>query len=387
MEISPLKRRLSSPDLESSKAMRSTLILQPNGGSPLLMLSQEKEDGYGVYNPGDNRVYETKRDLSGYRFLGSSGKWLLMVDSRLKLYMINVFSEERIIDLPPLESFKGSVFRIERVGENVRHIFLSDSSPGLVHTAEELRGVLWVDDEKNGDDYVVVWVFERSGYIGFCKKGDDHYREIKTRGDDVRRELRGDYDMVLKGHDLYVFATREFVRHLDLSGGHDGGGFKDVSEIHDFPMWRPSLSMDEHERISQNKVISSSQSIAVTRSGQVLLVYTYELITSDSASQRMFHLYKRNPNHLVRKTYDTQLVEVHSLGDEALFLDLGTTVPADRTLGIEPNSIYFTRGHRVRHKKTACLHICVFNLANKTINSFPSLSNLNLKDAQWFFPS
>jgi len=46
-----------------------------------------------------------------------------VVDSRMKLYIIDVFSEERI-DLPPLESLKGSLLKIERVGEDkVRDIY------------------------------------------------------------------------------------------------------------------------------------------------------------------------------------------------------------------------------------------------------------------------
>ncbi|CAE6015164.1 unnamed protein product [Arabidopsis arenosa] len=220
-----------------------------------------------------------------------------------------------------------------------------------------------------------------NGYIGFCRKGDDHYREISTRVG-VQRELRGVYDMVLKGYNLYVFSTREFIRHLDLSG-QDEDGFKDVSEKHKLPMWRPRLSMDELERIKKNKVISFNESIVVTRSGLVLLVYTYELGTSER--HRMFHLYKRDPKDLDPDTYDTRLVEVHSLSDEALFLDLGITVPADHTLGIEPNSIYFTRGDRICHKESSCLDICVFNLTTKTIKRFPKLNVM--KDAQWFLPS
>ncbi|CAA7025934.1 unnamed protein product [Microthlaspi erraticum] len=102
----------------------------------------------------------------------------------------------------------------------------------------------------------------------------------------------------------------------------------------------------------------------------------------------MFHVYKRDPEDLNPNTYDTRLVEVYSLGDEALFLDLGTTVKvaADHALGIEPNSIYFTRGDRYRHKKVSCLDIGVFNLATKNIKRFPGLSNLNVNDAQWFLP-
>ncbi|AAD45994.1 (May be a pseudogene.) [Arabidopsis thaliana] len=320
--------------------MHSTLIQRPKTGSPLLMLSSEK-DGCrcnSVYNPEDGRVYEPKSDFSGYRFLGSSGKWFLVVDSRMKLYIIDVFSEKRI-ELPPLESFKGSLFKIWRDGEeNVKHLLMD---------------------------------------------GDDYYREIPTQLE-VQRELRGLYDMVLKGYNLYVFATREFIRHLDLSG-QDEDGFKDVSEKHRLPMWMPRLTMKERESRNQLKCIPSNKGIAVTRAGQVLLVYTFDLGTSES--HRMFRLYKRDPKDLDPKTLDTWLLEVHSLGDEALFLDLGITVPADHTLGIEPNSIYFTRGDRIRHKESSCLDICVFNLITKTIKRFHGLSNSNFYDAQWFLPS
>lgn len=103
---------------------------------------------------------------------------------------------------------------------------------------------------------------------------------------------------------------------------------------------------------------------------------------STSGRNRMFHLYKE---------LDNKIIEVDSLGDEALFLDLGITVPADHTLGIEPNSIYFSRDDRrddhFFHKRVSCIDICVYNLATKTIKRFPSLSNLKLKDAQWFLPS
>ncbi|WZY88324.1 hypothetical protein YC2023_045059 [Brassica napus] len=80
--------------------------------------------------------------------------------------------------------------------------------------------------------------------------------------------------------------------------------------------------------------------------------------------------------------------EVHSLGDEALLLDSGITVPADPTLGIEPNSIYFTRHGRVRNfvQEPSCPDICVFNLTTKKFTRFPILSYFNTKDALWFLP-
>ncbi|VVB17317.1 unnamed protein product [Arabis nemorensis] len=94
--------------------------------------------------------------------------------------------------------------------------------------------------------------------------------------------------------------------------------------------------------------------------------------------------------------------EVYSLGDdEVLLLDSGVNVPADHTLGMEPNSIYFTRLDRFRPNKHF-LDICVFNRATKSLERFlpkeenlkrfPGFSNLKLrdfpdlklKDALWF---
>ncbi|CAE6005563.1 unnamed protein product [Arabidopsis arenosa] len=239
-------------------------------------------------------------------------------------------------------------------------------------------------DDKNGD-FVVVWQFEEGQFLGFCKKGNLHYRDIPIRVD-VRREFRGLKDVVLKGYNLYSLVTRSFIRHLDLSGQD---GFKDVSVIPRFPMWKPDTPRVDFGVTEIKKVISFSDSIAVTTSGEVLLVFTkaYEPFCERS---RIFRVYKRDPKELDPNTYDTRLVEMESIGDEALFFDLGITVPADHTLGIEPNSIYFTRNDRFGHKNICipCLiDICVYNIATRTIKRFPSLSNLKLKDAQWFLPS
>ncbi|EFH56803.1 hypothetical protein ARALYDRAFT_900901 [Arabidopsis lyrata subsp. lyrata] len=245
-------KRSGSPKYnECAKALRPPLV-----GSPLLLLSQE-EGGCCLYKPEEDKFYETKSDFSRYRFLASSGKWFLVVDSRSDLYIIDVFSDERI-RLPPLESINGGLYMVERVGSNEFKVTL-------------------IRADKNGD-FVVVWQFEDGQFLGFCKKGDLHYRDIPIRVD-VRREFRGLKDVVRqKGH---------------------------------------------------------QDRIAVTTSGEVLLVFTkaYEPFCERS---RIFRVYKRDPKELDPNTYDTRLVEMESIGDEALFFDLGITVPADLTLGIEP---------------------------------------------------
>ncbi|CAH8353484.1 unnamed protein product [Eruca vesicaria subsp. sativa] len=330
-------------------------------------MSQE-EVSYHMYNPEEDRVYETKND---YRFLGSSGKWFLVVDSRLDLYIINVFSNERI-RLPPLERVKSSLYNIERLGgDKGFELFIEEATPynssaNILVTTKDLRAVLWVDEKKR--DYVVVWGFEACPYLRFWKKGDVHYREISTQ---VDLRFYGLKDMVLKGYSLYVHSEPRYTEHLVLSG-HDS--FEVVSKM----LW-PLLRTDEYERPTRaNKIFSLINNIAVTTSQEVLMVQTLAYESFSFERHRMFHLYKEQ---------DTKFIKVDSLGDEALFLDLGITVPADHTLGIEPNSIYFTRDDRFCHKRDSYIDICVYNLATKTIKHFPSLSNLKLKDAQWFFPS
>ncbi|KAL0686070.1 hypothetical protein Bca4012_052918 [Brassica carinata] len=251
--------------------------------------------------------------LSGYQFLGNSGKWFLVVDSRSDLYIIDVFSHKRML-LPRLETLKGGPHEIQGVGEN-------EFKENLIKRCT-----------------LFAW---------------DHFTIKDLRvGMDVRRELRGLDDMVLKVN-------------------------------HKFPM---SIPIADERAMYAYKPISVGEHIVVPTSGEPLFLYTraYE---PTSGRPRIFRLYKRDAKDLEPNTF---LVEVDSLGDVALFVDLGITVPADRTLGIEPNSIYFTRDDRLfNHTKrsTPCIDVCVYNLATKTIKPFASLSNFKPNDAMWFLPS
>ncbi|XP_010493782.1 PREDICTED: F-box protein At5g25290-like [Camelina sativa] len=332
--------------------------------SPLLIMFP-KGGECALYNPEEARVYKTKRDLSKIRFLANSGNWFLILDSKSNLYIIDLFSE-KTINLPPLESIKGDQYNLERVGDKE---FKEVGIREVIQKSKNLRGLLWVDEKK--EEYVVVWYFHISQkhmieYIAVCKNGEDHYREILTRLG-LQQVI---YDMVLLpfGDSLYVSTTNGYVHKLDLYGQE--GLLEDISFLRP-----PYPSSDDKTVLSNN--------IAVTVSGEVLLV---QRIFYQLKGQNIFRLYKKDPIHK-----RMPLVKVDSLGDEAMLLDLGITVPADRNLGIEPNSIYFTRHDRACKRGWGTLHldICVFNLATKKIKCFPwpSLSKLKLKDARWFLPS
>ncbi|EOA22884.1 hypothetical protein CARUB_v10003616mg [Capsella rubella] len=321
--------------------------------SPWLILFPH-DGGCALYNPNEARVYKTKRDLSDIRFLANSGNWFLVLDSKLDLCIIDLFSDKKI-HLPALDmSTKSSLGR-----QGTRY-----SSAG---TAGDLRGLLWVDEKK--EEYVVVWYFGwNTESLAFCKNGEDHYRKVPGSID-----LEYICDIVLiRGDSIYISRYHDaLVTKHDLSG-QEGSKVMFGQDIE-------TLFRRLHD------LRTYSCNVAVTLSGEVLLV---ESIVNKSTMSRIFYLYKKGS-----KDYDA--VKVDSLGDEAMLLDLGITVPADHTLGIEPNSIYFTRDGRACNlgPDSSCLDICVFNLATKTIKRFfPGLglgpsNNLSIKDARWFLPS
>ncbi|CAA7023346.1 unnamed protein product [Microthlaspi erraticum] len=276
--------------------------VRPKCGSPLLMLSLE-EGGCVLYNPDEDRVYETTtRDFSG---------------------------EERI-GLPPLESLKGERFKVEVAGDKKFNVSLIEDTSRIVQDVEDLRGLLWVDD-KNGD-YVVVWQFECDEFVGYCKK-------------EMVITVRLTHGSVLAwSYKAYVI------------------WYSKVAKVG---------AKSEYERLRAIKVTSRSDSIVVKTSGEVLYVHSRSYETSTLERPRTFRVFKRDPKQVHPSTNDDTLAEVDSLGDEALFLDLGITVKvAADHIGIEPNSIYFTRGDRIRHNNVSCLDMCVYNLATKNINRF-----------------
>ncbi|CAH8325804.1 unnamed protein product [Eruca vesicaria subsp. sativa] len=325
--IMMISSSLSSPDLGQS--LKRTL-----SGSLGLMLFP-KDGGFVLYNPKEGSIQRNQGDFSGCRFLANSGNWLLVLDSVSNLFIIDVFSEKKIL-LPSLESIESTDSTVKRVGDRVFERHESDSFAGDL-SSDVVRGLLWVSE--SGKEYVVVWLFDLPGhsYISFCKNGDTHYTDIP------------------------LFYDRTCT---DLSGQQ--GFFTDITGRTPFPM----LSRDDQY----------DSSIAVTRSGEVLLV------ESDPYNRTWFRLYKKDPDLENPETRCHTVVEVDSLGGEALLLDLGFTVPANKALGIEPDCIYFTRHFRPCHCTPRDLDICVFNLATKTLVRFPDLDMMNIMDARWFLP-
>ncbi|VVB17175.1 unnamed protein product [Arabis nemorensis] len=192
--------RLSFMDFHRSKivcsnwylCLKQTLL--PKAGPPLLMLFPEDGDCV-MCNPNEDRVYKSKHDFSGFQFLAKCGKWFLVVDPELNLSIRDLFSETKI-DLPPLESIdEGATYSLERVKDKelMEKVCTPDDfgSPYCgPRTTEDLRGVLWVDEDTEELEYVVVWRFDTSHYIGFCKNGYDHHLGTPTHPGLYRKSIR-----------------------------------------------------------------------------------------------------------------------------------------------------------------------------------------------------
>uniref|UniRef100_M4DB40 KIB1-4 beta-propeller domain-containing protein n=1 Tax=Brassica campestris TaxID=3711 RepID=M4DB40_BRACM len=255
--------------------------------------------------------------------------------------------ESEMVDKFPVGRMKMSheFNALRKLQEDYDRKFVRQDSDSIFSdlSADVVRGLLWVSE--SGKEYVVVWLFDLPGhsYMSFCKNGDTHYTDIPLFHHQDLHWLDGLSEMVLWGTRLYLSTSRRYVRVLDLSGPQ--GFFKDITD------------------------------------GQVLLV------ESDPCNRTCFRLYKKNPDIENPDLFGHTVTEVDSLDGEALLLDLGYTVPANKALGIEPDSIYFTRHYRPCQCASPDLDICVFNLATKTLHRFPDLDKMNLMDARWFLPS
>ncbi|CAL9222644.1 unnamed protein product [Arabidopsis halleri] len=175
-----------------------------------------------------------------------------MLDSGCNLYIMDVFSENRI-DLPTLESLLSSTCALKRVVRKNYSLRLPSGSYCIYNASSNRRSRLWVDEKTR--EFVVVWFFDPSPYLFYCKKGDNHYTVISVE-DEVPNMLKGVTDLALRGYHLYIASKSRCLRVIDLSGHQ---GFEDVSGSNPKPMLSP---LGKHNYFS----------IAVTTAGEVLLV-------------------------------------------------------------------------------------------------------------------
>ncbi|CAH8350017.1 unnamed protein product [Eruca vesicaria subsp. sativa] len=281
-----------------------------------------------LFNPEEkDKLYKTQ-DL-GLEFANSSclktyGSWLLMQNLELNLYIVNLFTHERI-NLPPVESQLG----MKKI-----------QSP-----------VFWIDEKTK--DYVVSWAL-REKCVVYSKTGDNLWNQIPETSD-----CR---DMVYKDHKLYLSTYPNNVKIFDFSG--------------EIPQQTCVFIVKRH--ITRNYQITDrweivAKQIVVTVTGDVLKVFKMWRPTARILSFRLYKIYS-----LGFKKYE----QVYSLGDEAMLLDLGITVLANDGDGISRNTIYF---NGCENTNNAFLFNLKTRNVEK-LHKLDCLS-VQLPSSRWFLPS
>ncbi|CAH2055330.1 unnamed protein product, partial [Thlaspi arvense] len=323
-------KRLSFTALNRAKSVCSSWHTASRGcipkrnQIPWLILFPRKDCVWFVVPEDKDKVYRTRdlgSDFAESLCLMTCGSWLLMSNPMKDLYMINPLTGERI-DLPDTPK----------------------------HGADLIfeQACFWIDNETK--DYIVLLEVSFS-YSIFTKKGDENkWHEFPL--------LK--WDMILSSVTRIKSSTSIIL--ITLSRFRISQGI-----IH-------AKRMGEGRELYWQKLLYSSTRIAVTLSGDVLIVACILF----SCKTWHFRIYKTN--HMTR-----EWVKITSLGNEALIYDMGITVSAKNIPGIKRNSIYFSG---LDHGTDDPDHIFVYDLSTQKMQTLPQrvFSSIHFSDARWFFP-
>ncbi|CAH2078287.1 unnamed protein product [Thlaspi arvense] len=297
-----------------------------------------------------DKLYKTQ-DL-GLEFARSDciatyGSWLLMRDPLCNLFIVNLFTLERI-SLPPTESQTGMITKLERTLDGR---FRVTSHDGKEYTFKDINmrcPAFWVDEKTK--DYVVFWGL-RDLCVVYSKRGDTLWNQIP--------ETSGCCHVVYKDSKLYMVSLYYgYVIIFDFSG-----------EI-------PQRKLHRSVAFVSSRFGNLRDSLLVTVTGDLL---TVERTWRRRSSTWYFRVIK-----ICSSGFDMKPQRIKSLRDETMLLDQGITVLADDNDGFIRNSMYysFTSGENTKG-------MFLFNLeTGKTepVHTF-DCSSVHFSRARWFLPS
>ncbi|CAA7034753.1 unnamed protein product [Microthlaspi erraticum] len=154
---------------------------------PWLILLPEEDDKIErhwctLFNPEEEgKLYRMRADVFEFAnsaCLATHGNWLLMVDHWSELYILNLFTHEKIY-LPEVESQLGTT-QLELTSSRGRFCLSNDQ----LQRPMKLKGindvmhspVFWIDEQTK--EYVVVWGLGEWCVV-YAKKGDVFWNQIQ----------------------------------------------------------------------------------------------------------------------------------------------------------------------------------------------------------------
>ncbi|XP_010468374.1 PREDICTED: putative F-box protein At3g03730 [Camelina sativa] len=323
----------------------------------IILFSNYSHISCKLIDPLQYKTYEVKDlgfDFHRSRCLANCGSWFLMLDHRTDFYIFNLFTRERI-RLPSLEAMDGSLMRFERSGEYDFMVTLDYKTKYGHFSSSKIRkvriknAVLWVDERTR--DYLVVWNLEC--FIAYHKKSycNNSWKVLQPL------DMQGCcVDMVFKESKLYVLSLSRTITVYEFRGGASPNECASFSS--------PDFQKDH------------DYSLVVTMSGEVLMI---------ARKICKFDIHKMDPNSL-------KWIKIDSIGNEALFLDQGTTVEAKD--GVKTNCVYFSNDQLHRYNEIGLCYgtnDCVYDIElESVVQSFQHFADISLipfKDARWFFPT
>lgn len=326
----------------------------------LVLFPEDNNNPCTLFNPEEkDKRYRTK-DL-GLEFAESFcietyRSWLLMSNRMHNLYIVNLFTHERI-DLPPVEAQHG-VTKMERTLDD--DVFRITSHNGKEYKGIRRRSpVLWIDEETR--EYVVLWEL-RGLCVVYSRKGDTSWNQIPDTSsccDMVYKDSKLYFLSLFGQFRIFEFSSREFPQETFQCG---------------VAVERFRLGIQLRQRSNSWSIVATK--LVVTATGEVLKVEKLWKSRSETWSFRVFKFYSSG----FLKKHN----RIYSLGDESMLLDQGITVLANDTDGFIKNSVYFsdTHGKDVHG-------IFLFNLETQKTELLHKYdcSSVQFSRARWFLPS
>ncbi|CAH2059658.1 unnamed protein product [Thlaspi arvense] len=304
----------------------------------------------------DKKIHETEHpgiEFSKSYVMASCSNWLLVVDFLVDLYLLNVFTSERI-SVPSMESMFLGQARFQ--GEDDWEQFIKRTN---IASFRKSTACLWINERTR--DYVIAWSYK------------EHYLFTYKIGDDSWCNLEGTQckSMAYKNNKLYVYTSDHYIKTLDLS----------KNSPNEIVEGNPYRSHRFHF-VSKPKEYIWKKRIAITSSGEVLIVVSLKGL----AEKRYFYVFKMNVG-------SGNWERVDSLGGEMLIFGHGHTIRAPikeiNGEGIKGDSICFDdddlmpgSDYLSAYRKINC---GVFDLATSTITWSKTLDAPFLKSS-WFVP-
>ncbi|KAG7578769.1 F-box-like domain superfamily [Arabidopsis thaliana x Arabidopsis arenosa] len=303
--------------------------------------------------------------------MASSGNNLLMVDRRLKFYILNLLTGRRI-NLPSMESLirGGQVtFKPEREWSDDSGCFFgSYRNDNVSYEFDSVEwknsvAVLWINETTG--DYVVAWTFVQH-YLFSYKKGDNSWCNLNHNG--KRLVL---FDMACENNKLYLYTANHHIRIFDFSGVFP------MEKKTENPYWKYPFNVDEEpwEYVWKRKIAIQKSS------GQVLIILSLKQVFCEE-EKLLFYIFKMNLE-------GCKWERVYSIGDEMLVFGQGVTIATalkDLGDGIKSDSIYFIDkdvwpDHQDHdHRVSNC---GVFDITTSKI-VWPKKIYCSINETQWF---